>query len=44
MWARKKADWYDPEIEEEDEILKGVDKDEIDKQKINLPLYNSYQY
>jgi len=25
-WARKKADWYDPFIEREDELLKNVDK------------------
>lgn len=25
-WARKKADWYDPNIEAEDELMKGVDK------------------
>lgn len=25
-WARKKADWYDPNIEQEDELLGNVDK------------------
>ncbi|HEX5167634.1 MAG TPA: hypothetical protein VFW11_00570 [Cyclobacteriaceae bacterium] len=25
-WARKKADWYDPNIEQEDELLGIVDK------------------
>jgi hypothetical protein len=25
-WARKKANWYDPLIESEDELLKGVDR------------------
>lgn len=25
-WARNKADWYDPHIEKEDELLKGVDR------------------
>ncbi len=25
-WARKKADWYDPMVEAEDELLKDVDK------------------
>lgn len=26
VWAREKADWYDPHIEKEDELLKGFDK------------------
>lgn len=25
-WARKKADWYDPNVEQEDELLSNVDK------------------
>lgn len=25
-WAWKKADWYDPNIEQEDELLGNVDK------------------
>lgn len=25
-WTRKKADWYDPNIEQEDELLGNVDK------------------
>jgi len=25
-WARKKADWYDPLVEYEDELLKTVNK------------------
>ena len=29
-WARKKADWYDPLIEAEDELLKGVDRDKLE--------------
>ena len=29
IWARKKADWYDPFIEAEDELLKGADKDTL---------------
>lgn len=28
-WARKKADWYDPFIESEDELLKGVDRNTL---------------
>lgn len=28
-WARKKADWYDPHIELEDELLKDVDKQKL---------------
>lgn len=27
IWARKKADWYDPFIEAEDELLKDADKE-----------------
>ena len=27
MWARKKADWYDPFIESEDEVFKDLDRD-----------------
>ncbi|MFT4850690.1 MAG: hypothetical protein ACI83B_003249 [Sediminicola sp.] len=26
-WARKKADWYDPFMEAEDEIFQDVDRD-----------------
>lgn len=28
-WARKKIDWYDPFLEEEDELLKGFDRNNI---------------
>ena len=28
-WAKKKVDWYDPYIETEDELLKGVDKETL---------------
>ena len=28
-WARKKVNWYDPEIEAEDGLLKGVDRDDF---------------
>lgn len=29
LWANKKVDWYDPWIELEDELLKGVDKETL---------------
>jgi hypothetical protein len=29
FWARKKADWYDPFVESEDELLNGVDKETL---------------
>lgn len=29
IWARKKADWYDPFIEADDELLKGADKETL---------------
>lgn len=32
-WARKKADWYDPLIEIEDELLSNVDRDTLILQK-----------
>jgi hypothetical protein len=32
-WARKKADWYDPFIESEDELLKGIDREELKLEK-----------
>ena len=28
-WANQKADWYDPLIEKEDELLEQVDKDKL---------------
>ncbi|WP_452223699.1 hypothetical protein [Lacinutrix chionoecetis] len=28
-WAKKKADWYDPFIESEDETFRGLDRDEF---------------
>ena len=28
-WARKKADWFDPFIEQEDDLLKEVNKDTL---------------
>jgi len=33
LWARKKADWYDPNIEAEDKLLEGVDKDSLSFKK-----------
>lgn len=32
-WIRKKADWYDPFIEAEDDWLKGIDRDELKMEK-----------
>lgn len=32
-WARKKADWYDPFIEAEDEVMEGIDRDELKLEK-----------
>lgn len=29
-WARKKADWYDPFIEANDEIMSGIDRDKLE--------------
>ena len=29
IWARKKADWYDPFIETEDKLLKNVDRESL---------------
>jgi intergrase/recombinase len=29
IWARKKADWYDPFIESEDELLNEVDRESL---------------
>lgn len=29
IWANKKADWYDPQIEDEDKLLTDVDKDAL---------------
>lgn len=40
-WARKKADWYDPEIEAKDELLENIDRDELNKQKTNFTMYNN---
>lgn len=28
-WARKKADWFDPTIEAEDELLKHINRNNI---------------
>lgn len=32
-WARKKADWYDPFIESEDEVFKDVNRDTLEIRK-----------
>ena len=44
IWARKKADWYDPQIEDEDDLLNDIDKDEIDKQKSNSSMFSRLDY
>jgi hypothetical protein len=28
-WALKKADWYDPFIEADDELMRGIDREEL---------------
>lgn len=33
IWARKKADWYDPFIEREDELLNDIDKEALTVKK-----------
>lgn len=33
IWARKKADWYDPFIESEDELLNDIDKETLSVKK-----------
>jgi hypothetical protein len=32
-WAKKKADWYDPFIEADDELLRGIDREELKLEK-----------
>jgi hypothetical protein len=32
-WIRKKADWYDPFIEAEDELMRGIDREELKMEK-----------
>jgi hypothetical protein len=34
-WAREKADWYDPFIEKQDNLLDGIDRDDIENIKLN---------
>lgn len=29
VWARAKADWYDPFVEQEDELLKDIDRETL---------------
>ena len=38
-WARKKADWYDPFIEKEDELL-----EDVDKENLTLPTKQNYSH
>jgi len=33
QWAYQKADWYDPLIEKEDELLINVDKEKMEFKK-----------
>ena len=33
LWARKKADWYDPQINGEDELLNDKDKENVTAEK-----------
>jgi hypothetical protein len=33
-WARKKADWYDPFIEANDELMQGIDREELELKKM----------
>jgi hypothetical protein len=33
IWIRKKADWFDPFIEAEDEWMEGIDRDELKLEK-----------
>ena len=35
QWARKKADWYDPFIDAEDDLLDDIDKDTLTFKKTN---------
>lgn len=41
IWARKKANWYDPFIESEDELLNNIDKDILVIPKRNI--YYGYE-
>ena len=36
-WARKKADWYDPFIEADDELMAGIDRDDLRLEKQIFP-------
>jgi hypothetical protein len=38
-WARKKADWYDPFIEKEDELL-----EDVDKENLTIPTKQNYSH
>lgn len=37
-WARKKADWYDPFIGEDHELISEIDRDKLEP----LPIKNSW--
>lgn len=41
LWARKKADWYDPQINAEDELLKDTDIENLNITKKPNPYYYS---
>jgi hypothetical protein len=40
-WARKKADWYDPTIEADDELLKDVDREKLIFKNKSTFFYNN---
>lgn len=37
-WARKKTEWYDPFIEDDDELMEGIDRDKLEP----LPVKNGW--
>ncbi len=37
QWIRKKADWYDPFIEADDEVMDGIDRDQLKLEKQIFP-------
>lgn len=34
-WARKKTEWYDPFIEDDDELMRGIDRDKLEPLPMN---------
>jgi uncharacterized Zn finger protein len=40
QWLRDKADWYDPFIEKEDELLADIDRDTMSPKKKVYPFLN----